>query len=73
MKTDRFKLEELIVSLGQINEDLSTMLEKEFDTKEGLTEDQKMNIIIGMRELHKIRYDATLECMNRLIEQGDLK
>jgi hypothetical protein len=73
MKTDRFKLEELIVSLGQINEDLSTMLEKEFDTKEGLTEDQKMNIIIGMRELHKIRYDATWESMNRLIEQGDLK
>ena len=73
MKYDRFKLEECITSLSQISEDIEAMMHKEFDTKEGLTEDQKMNIIIGMMELHKIRYDATWECMEELIKQGDLK
>lgn len=70
---DRFKLEECITSLYQLNEDLQSMLHQEFDTKEGLTEDQKMNIVIGMMELHKIRCDATFEVMEQLIKQGDLK
>ena len=70
---DRFKLEECITSLYQVNEDLQSMLHQEFDTKDGLTEDQKMNVVIGMMELHKIRCDATFEVMEKLIEQGDLK
>lgn len=72
-KYDRFKLEECLTSLYQVNEDLSAMMHKEFDTKEGLTEDQKMNVIIGMMELHKLRCDAAWECMEALIKQGDLK
>jgi hypothetical protein len=73
MKYDRFKLEECITSLYQVNEDMNAMMHKEFDTEESLTEDQKMNIIIGMMELHKLRCDATWECMEELIKQGDLK
>tara|TARA_E500000081_G_scaffold51234_1_gene54341 strand:- start:864 stop:1109 length:246 start_codon:yes stop_codon:yes gene_type:complete len=72
-EVDRFKLEELITSLSQISEDIESMMQKEFDTEEGLTEDQKMNILIGMMELHKIRCDATFDCMEKLIKQGDLK
>lgn len=72
-KYDRFKLEERISSMYQITEDMQTMMHKEFDTEEGLTEDGKMNIMIGMMELHKVRCDATWECMEGLIEQGDLK
>jgi len=70
---DRFKLEECITSLYQINEDLQSMLDQEFDTQDGLTEDQKMNIVIGMMELHKIRCDATWQVMEQLIKQGNLK
>jgi len=73
MKYDRFKLEECITSLYQISEDIQAMMHKEFDTEEGLTEDGKMNILIGMMELHKVRCDATWECMEQLIKQGDLK
>lgn len=72
-EVDRFKLEELITSLYQISEDIESMMQKEFDTEEGLTEDQKMNILIGMMELHKIRCEATFKCMEKLIKQGDLK
>jgi len=73
MKYDRFKLEECIQSLYQVNEDMNAMMHKEFDTEESLTEDQKMNIVIGMMELHKLRCDATWKCMEELIKQGDLK
>jgi hypothetical protein len=72
-EVDRFKLEELITSLSQISEDIESMMQKEFDTEEGLAEDQKMNILIGMMELHKIRCEATLKCMEKLIKQGNLK
>ena len=72
-EVDRFKLEELITSLYQITEDIESMMHKEFDTEESLTEDQKMNILIGMMELHKVRCDATWECMEQLIAQGNLK
>tara|TARA_B100000212_G_scaffold341984_1_gene326950 strand:- start:425 stop:670 length:246 start_codon:yes stop_codon:yes gene_type:complete len=72
-EVDRFKLEELITSLYQITEDIESMMHKEFDTEESLTEDQKMNILIGMMELHKVRCDATWECMEQLIKQGNLK
>ncbi len=73
MKYDRFKLEECITSLYQISEDIKAMMHKEFDTEEGLTEDERMNILIGMMELHKVRCEATWECMEGLIKQGDLK
>lgn len=72
-EVDRFKLEECITSLYQITEDIESMMHKEFDTEESLTEDQKMNILIGMMELHKVRCDATWECMEQLIKQGNLK
>lgn len=70
---NRFDLEQKITSLYQINEDLQSIMHKEFDTKEGLTDDEKMNLLIGSIELHKVRCDATLECMEELIKQGDLK
>jgi len=72
-EVDRFNLEERIMSLYQIIEDIDAMMHKEFDTEEGLTEDEKQNIQIGMKELHKVRCDATFECMEKLIKQGDLK
>ena len=73
MKYDRFKLEELISSVRQITEDLQVVMESHFDTKEGLTEDQIMNMVIGMQQLHECRCDALYECMEILIKQGDLK
>jgi len=73
MKYDRFKLEELITSVGQITEDLQVVMESHFDTEKGLTEDQIMNAIIGMQQLHECRCDALSNCMEKMIKQGDLK
>jgi hypothetical protein len=73
MKYDRFKLEELITSVRQITEDLQVVMQSQFDTEKGLTEDQIMNAIIGMQQLHECRCDALVNCMEKMIEQGDLK
>lgn len=73
MKHDRFKLEELVTSVGQITEDLKLVMESQFDTKKGLTEDQIMNMIIGIQQLHECRCDALWNCMEKMIEQGDIK
>ena len=73
MKYDRFKLEELITSVRQITEDLQVVMQSQFDTEKGLTEDQIMNAIIGMQQLHECRCDALFNCMEKMIEQGDLK
>ena len=73
MKYDRFKLEELITSVRQITEDLQVVMQSHFDAEKGLTEDQIMNMIIGIKQLHECRCDALYNCMEKLIKQGDLK
>jgi hypothetical protein len=73
MKHDRFKLEELVTSVRQITDDLGVMMRAQMDTEKGLTEDQIMNMIIGIQQLHECRCDALWECMEKLIEQGNLK
>lgn len=73
MKYDRFKLEELITSVKQITEDLQVLMEAHFDTEKGLTEDQIMNMIIGIQQLHECRCDALFNCMEKMIEQGNMK
>ena len=73
MKYDRFKLEELITSTRQVGDDLQVMMERQFDTKKGLTEDQIMNMIIGIQQLHECRCDALWDYMEKMIEQGDIK
>ena len=73
MKHDRFKLEELVTSVRQITDDLGVMMRAQMDTEKGLTEDQIMNMIIGIQQLHECRCDAVWECMEKLIEQGNLK
>ena len=73
MKYDRFKLEQLITSVRQITEDLQVVMQSHFDAEKGLTEDQIMNMIIGIQQLHECRCDALYNCMEKLIKQGDLK
>jgi len=70
MKYDRFKLEELAMSVRQVTEDLELMFRSH---GKGLTEDELMNMIIGIQQLHIRRCDALFNCMEKLIEQGDLK
>jgi hypothetical protein len=60
-------------SLYRIVDDLHVMMEREFETVDGLSEDTKLNILIGMIDLHKCRFNKTREmmeavrCVNELV------
>lgn len=66
-------LEKCIISIGQTADDLEVFLHRQFDTKKGLTEDESMNIIIGIIQLHKSRYDNLWECFESVIKENGIK
>ena len=67
---NRFNLEENIRAMDRLQEDLETLLYKVGDSPASFTEDELMNIIIGMIELHKIRYEKLWNCLEKMIEGG---
>ena len=66
-------LEKCIISIGQTADDLEVFLHRQFDAKKGLTEDESMNIIIGIIQLHKSRYDNLWECFESVIKENRIK
>ena len=71
-KMDRFRLEELIQQVRQTKDDLEDLLWKLGDPA-GQTEDELLNCLIGISELHGIRCSRLMECFEKLIENGDIK
>jgi len=59
-------------SLYRIVDDLRMMIEREFDTVDGLSEDTKLNILIGIIGLHKCRFNKTREMMEALRSANEL-
>lgn len=59
-------------SLYRIVDDLHVMMEREFETVDGLSEDTKLNILIGMIDLHKCRFNKTREMMDALRSVNEL-
>ena len=63
---NRFDLEQNIQAMGRLEEDLETLLYKVGDSPTSPTEDELMNTIIGMIELHKIRYEKLWNCLDSI-------
>jgi len=63
---NRFDLEQNIQAMGRFQEDLETLLYKVGDSPTSPTEDELMNAIIGMIELHKIRYEKLWNCLDAI-------
>ena len=59
-------------SLYRIVDDLHVMMEREFETVDGLSEDTKLNILIGIMDLHKCRFNKTREMMEALRSVNEL-
>jgi len=68
---NRFDLEENIQAMGAIQEDLEALLYKVGDSPTSPTEDELMNTIIGMIELHKIRYEKLWNCFGVYILENE--
>ena len=67
---NRFDLEENIQAMGRLKEDLETLLYKVGDCPAAPSEDELMNTIIGMIELHNIRYEKLWNCFEQTIKEN---
>ena len=71
MTMDRFDLEENIQAMGAVEEDLKALLYKVGDSPSPPTEDELANALIGMIELHKIRYEKLWNCFEQSITENE--
>ena len=70
---NKFDLEENIHSMQYIEAELETLLYKVGDSAISPTEDELANMIIGMIELQKVRYEKLRHCFFILTRDGKLK
>ena len=67
---DRFTLEERITEIGQVEDELDQLAYKIGDSPSQPTEDDQLNVIIGMKELCNIRYERLWRCFEECIQNG---
>ncbi len=69
---DRFDFEEQFADCASIQEELEAILYKVGDSPTPPTEDELMNLLIGVIELHKVRYERAFNTFETLIKDGVL-
>ena len=69
---NRFDLEEKIQDIDLIEKELELLLYSVGDSPVVSTEDQLMNMIIGMQAMHKKRYEQLWNCFETLIKDGTI-
>ena len=70
---NRFDLEEAIGQMAQFTTDIDTVIYAVGDASEPATEDELLNMLIGVKQLYETRYQKMWSIFEELIEQGDLK
>ena len=71
--TDRFDLEEAISDIFTSNEELETLLYRIGDSPVTPSEDEVMNILIGIIALNKVRYEKLWNTFESLVSEGVIK
>ena len=66
---DRFDLEEAITNVFDINDELELLMYRIGDSPVSPTEDELMNMLIGIIELNKVRYEKLWNTFASLIEK----
>ena len=69
---DRFDLEEAISDVFTSNEELETLLYRIGDSPVTPSEDEVMNILIGIIALNKVRYEKLWNTFEALIANGTI-
>ena len=67
---DRFDLEEAITNVFDINDELEVLMYRIGDSPVSPTEDELMNMLIGIIELNKVRYEKLWNTFEALIANG---
>ena len=69
---NRFELEDAMSNLHQIGEDIETIIYAIGDSPIKHTEDQLLNMLIGMKQLHDTRYQKMWNTFEQLIQNGTI-
>ena len=70
---DRFDLEESLMKVEQISEDLN-LIAKMFCIKQlRITDDEMVNVLIGISEMHKYRCEEMFSIFENMISTGQFK
>lgn len=69
---NRFELEDSMSNLHQIGEDIETIIYAIGDSPIKHTEDQLLNMLIGMKQLHNTRYQKMWDTFERLIKEKEI-
>ena len=70
---NRFDLEEAIGQMAQTTNDIETIIYAIGDSPIKHTEDEILNMLIGIKQLHETRYQKMWGIFEELIERKDLK
>jgi hypothetical protein len=65
---NRFDLEEAIGQMAQFTTDIDTVIYAIGDAPEPATEDELLNMLIGMKQLHETRYQKMWSIFEELIQ-----
>jgi len=69
---NRFELEDAMSNLHLIGEDIDTIIYAIGDCPIKHTEDQLLNMLIGMKQLHDTRYQKMWDTFEQLIKNGTI-
>ena len=69
---NRFELEDAMSNLHLIGEDIDTIIYAIGDCPIKHTEDQLLNMLIGMKQLHDTRYQKMWDTFEQLIQNGTI-
>jgi tetrahydrodipicolinate N-succinyltransferase len=67
---NRFELEDAMSDVHQVGEDIETMIYAIGDSPVEHTEDQLLNMLIGIKQLHETRYQKMWNVFEQLIKKG---
>ncbi len=69
---NRFDLEEAMGEMAQTSNDIKTITYAIGDSPHKHTEDELLNMLIGIEQLHKTRYDKMWFIFENLIKNGTI-
>lgn len=67
--THQFDLEQEILDCWGITDDLQTLIDR-YDT---MSEDDKLNVLIGLKTLYHMKFERTFETFEKLIREQYLE
>lgn len=69
---NRFELEDAMSDLYQVGNDIEAIIYAIGDSPVKHTEDQLLNMLIGMKQMHETRYQKMWNIFEQLIKNGTI-